>query len=59
MQLLKCQSIDSHLLNHGEKTIGAGGGEVLLETDSLDEIEFAIEDFVRGVVTEHLDDETY
>ena len=39
------------------------GEEILelfsVETDLLDEIEFAIEDFVGSVVTEHLDDETH
>lgn len=47
--------VESHLLNHRHESVRAGGREVLLETDSLNEIEVGIDDFLRRVAGEDLD----
>ena len=57
MHLFERQSIDAHLLDHGQETVGASRREVLLEPNLLDEIEFAVENLVGSVVAEDLDDE--
>lgn len=47
--------VEAHLLNHRHESVRAGGREVLLEADSLNEIEVGIDDFLRRVAGEDLD----
>ena len=47
--------VEAHLLNHRHESVRAGGREVLLEADSLNEIEVSIDDFLRRVAGEDLD----
>ena len=46
--------VEAHLLNHRHESVRAGGREVLLEADSLNEIEVGIDDFLRRVAGEDL-----
>ena len=46
--------VESHLLNHRHESVRAGRREVLLEADSLNEIEVSIDDFLRRVAGEDL-----
>ena len=47
--------VEAHLLNHRHEPVRAGGREMLLEADSLDEIEVSVDDFLRRVAGEDLD----
>lgn len=47
--------VEAHLLNHRYESVRAGGREVLLEADLLNEIEVGIDDFLRRVAGEDLD----
>ena len=50
---LVCKCVKSHLLEHGYEAIAAGGGEVLLQADSINKIEFSLADFFRRMLREH------
>ena len=54
MFCLKSKSIETHLLYHGEQTVGAGGRQVFRKADVINEMEIGIQDVVRSLVVKHL-----
>ena len=53
----ECQRIHAHLLHHRQKSVATGRREVVLQSDSLDEVEFVFQDFIRSVAGYDLNQE--
>ena len=49
------QGILAHLLEHGHEPIAAGGGEVLAQADTVDEIQVSVHNLFRCVPAQHMD----
>ena len=53
------ESIEAHLLHHGDEAIATGGGEVLFEANLLDEVEVGIGNLFGGMAREDLHQKAY
>ncbi len=49
------QRVHPHLFHHGEHAVGTGRGEVLFQTDFVDEVEVCVQYFLRGVARHDID----
>ena len=52
----KRQRVHAHLLNHGQQTVAARGGEVFRQTDFADEIKVGVENFLWRMAAHHADE---
>ena len=50
---LEGEGVFAHLLEHGYEAVAAGRGEVLAQTDTVDEVEVGIEYVGRSLVRKH------
>ena len=54
---LESQGIHAHLLHHRHEAVAAGGGEVLLQSYLVDEVEVGIENLLRCGIAQHTDEQ--
>ena len=55
----KSHRIEAHLFHHSDQSVGSGGREVLFESYLLDEVQIRIENLLRSVIAQYLNQQGY